>query len=170
MAKTAFQNMTKLFSNKGMQMGVRLRLLKCYVWSILLYGCEAWTISKRMQEKLEATEMWFLRRMLRIPWADKITNVAVLRRAGTGRQLTKNILERQMKFLGHVMRKETLEELSVTGRIEGTRGRGRPRRDYLHSLCDIVGGITGPTELLRATKDRLGWKLMIADVRMDTAP
>ena len=100
-------------------MEVRLRLLKYYVWSILLYGCEAWTISKRMQEKLEATEMWFLRRMLRISWNDKITNAAVLRRAGTGRHLMKNLLERQMKFLGHVMRKETLKELSVNGRIEG---------------------------------------------------
>ena len=114
--------------------------------------------------------MWFLRRMLMISWTDKITKAAVLRRAGTGRQLMKNILKRQMKFLGHVMRKETLEEVSVTERIEGTRGRGRSRRDYLHSLCDRAGGTTGPTKLLRATKDRHGWKLMIADVRMDTAP
>ena len=58
-----------------------------------------------------------------------------------------------MKFLGHVIRKETLEGVSVTGKIEGTRGRGRPRRDYLHSLCDRAGGTIGPTELLRATKD-----------------
>ena len=96
-----------------------------------------------------------LRRMLRISWTEKITNAAVLRRAGTARHLMKNILERQMKFLGHVMKKESLEEVSVTGRIEGTRGRGRPQRDYLHSLCDGAGGTIGPTELLRATKDRI---------------
>jgi len=47
-------------------MSTKLRLLKCYVWSTLLYRCESWTVNQGMKSQLEATEMWFLRRMLRI--------------------------------------------------------------------------------------------------------
>ncbi|GFO06697.1 Di-n-acetylchitobiase [Plakobranchus ocellatus] len=59
----------------------RKRALQCYIEPVLMYGCEAWTISKQIQNKLEATEMWFLRRMLRIPWTAKKTNERVLNEA-----------------------------------------------------------------------------------------
>ena len=72
------------------------------VWSVLLYGSESWTISRAMQERLQAVEMWFLRRMLRIPWVDRVTNEEVLGRAGTHRQLMRAIVTRQIRFLGHI--------------------------------------------------------------------
>ena len=58
-------------------MKTKKRILKCYVWSTLMYGCESWTISKAMQERLEAAEVWFLRRMLSISWLDRMMNEAV---------------------------------------------------------------------------------------------
>ncbi|GFO14452.1 RNA-directed DNA polymerase from mobile element jockey [Plakobranchus ocellatus] len=57
----------------------------------IMYGCEAWTISKQIQNKLEATEMWFLRRMLRIPWTAKKTNERVLNEANKRRSLVRTI-------------------------------------------------------------------------------
>ena len=63
-------------------MNVRKRVLKCYIEPILLYGSESWTISKSAQKSLEAAEMWFIRRMLRIPWTAKITSEECRRRAG----------------------------------------------------------------------------------------
>ncbi|GFO11723.1 RNA-directed DNA polymerase from mobile element jockey [Plakobranchus ocellatus] len=65
---------------------------------VLMYGCEAWTISKQIQNKLEATEMWFLRRMLRIPWTAKKTNERVLNEANK-RSLVRTIRKRQATFL-----------------------------------------------------------------------
>ena len=79
-------------------MKTKKRILKCYVWSTLTYGCEGWTISKAMQERLEAVEVWFLRRMLSISWLDRMTNDMVLRKAGTRRELIKMITMRQVKF------------------------------------------------------------------------
>ncbi|GFO23853.1 RNA-directed DNA polymerase from mobile element jockey [Plakobranchus ocellatus] len=64
-------------------------------WSYHLPGCEAWTISKQIQNKLEATEMWFLRRMLRIPWTAKKTNERVLNEANKRRSLVRTIRKRQ---------------------------------------------------------------------------
>ena len=72
-------------------------------------------------KQLETTEMWFLRRMLRISYKDRMTNKEVLRRANVGRTLMKDIVKRQMEFFGHVIRKDELENLVVTGYIEGKR-------------------------------------------------
>ena len=80
---------------------LRCRFLKYYVWSTLLYGSEAWTLGSKMSIKLEATEMWFLRRMQRISYTEHVTNVEVLRRANTKRKLLGEMVNRQVKFFGH---------------------------------------------------------------------
>ena len=64
---------------------------------------------------------------MRIPWSDKVRNIIVLGRAGVNRKLIEDIRIRQMRFLGHIFRKERLENLAVTGQIEGKRSRGRKR-------------------------------------------
>ena len=89
------------------------------VWSTLLYGSEAWTLSSKMLNKLEATEMWFLRRMQRISYTEHVTNVEVLRRANTKRKLLSEMVNRQVMFIGHVMRKEEMENFVTTGYVEG---------------------------------------------------
>ena len=73
MAKTAYRKMERVLASHSIKFATKLRLLKCYVWSVLLYGSESWTISRVMQERLQAVEMWFLRKMLRIPWVDRVT-------------------------------------------------------------------------------------------------
>ena len=66
-------------------MKVRRRVLDCYILLVLMYDCEAWTISKEMENRFGATEMWFLSRMLKILYMDKNRNEEVLERAGTTR-------------------------------------------------------------------------------------
>ena len=121
--------------------------------------------------KIEAVEMWFYRRMLRISWTEHATNEEALRRAGGKRKLVKTNKKRQLQFLGHVMRKGNLENLTLTGRIEGTRSRGRQRIAYLKSASKwMAEGI--PTRdsqmkeqsILQATRNRELWRTMIADV------
>ena len=65
--------------------------------------------------------MWFLRRILRTAWTDKVSNDQVLQRANTSRNLLKVIVSRQIRFVGHVMRKNQLEAVALTGMIEGKR-------------------------------------------------
>ncbi|GFN78227.1 RNA-directed DNA polymerase from mobile element jockey [Plakobranchus ocellatus] len=77
-AKINFQKMKTILTNKHISIETRKRALQCYIEPVLMYGCEAWTISKQLQDKLEATEMWFLRKMLRIPWTAKKTKERVL--------------------------------------------------------------------------------------------
>ena len=70
---------------------------------------------------------------MRILWTDHLTN-EVLRKAKTERSLIKTIRKRQLQFLGHIMRKEGLENLMLTGYIDGKRDKGRQRQTYLGSL------------------------------------
>ncbi|MGX9987587.1 reverse transcriptase domain-containing protein [Soonwooa purpurea] len=168
LARNAFQKLSKILKDRKVSRTTKKRVLNCYVIPVLLYGSESWTISSRMRRRLEATEMWFYRRMLRISWTQHVSNYEVLRRMQTKRRLMLDIRKRQLKFLGHVMRKEGLENLILTGRIEGGRDRGKQRTTYLKGLSEwMMGrgmGDTGSQALLRASRDRGKWKAMIAYV------
>ena len=134
MAKDTFKKMKHIMRNMNICTATKIRVMKAYVWSVLLYGCECWTISKEMEKKLEAAEMWFLRRMLQISWTEKISNDEVTRRAGVTPSLINTVRRRQMKFVGHVYRKDGIEKIAMTGNIEGKRSRGRQRLTYFQSL------------------------------------
>jgi len=74
---------------------------------------ETWTITSKTRKNLEAAEMWFYRRIPRIPWTAHQTNVSVLQRMGQERKLLCCIEQRQLKCLGHVIRKGELEDLKI---------------------------------------------------------
>ena len=110
MAKGNFGKMRRILTNLRLGMNIRLRLLKCSVCFTLLYGCEAWNINGFMRRRLEAEEMRFTRRMLRIPWTARRTNEEVLGMAGTERVLMTTIRRRQLGYLGHAIRADGLEK------------------------------------------------------------
>ena len=133
------------------------------MWSTLLYGCEVWTVSREMEERLEAMEMWCWRRMLRVSWVERRSNASILEAIGSGRELMAALRKRQMGFLGHVMREDGLENLAMTGRIAGSRGRGRPRKKYLDRMKELIGGVT-TQQLLNVMRDRERWRSIIGNV------
>ncbi|GFO01374.1 retrovirus-related pol polyprotein from type-1 retrotransposable element r2 [Plakobranchus ocellatus] len=147
---------------KGLELNSKKTEVMCYIEPVLMYGCEAWTISKQIQNELEATEIWFLRRMLRIPWTAKKTNKRVLNEVNKRRSRVRTIWKRQATFLGHVMRRGKLEHLVTTGKFEGKRSRGRQREKIMDGLAKWLGpGKVSDT--LAAVKDRDLWRDMIAN-------
>src|SRR5437899_8906711 len=92
-----------------------------YVYSILLYASECWTISAAVAGRVEAAEMWFYRRILRISYKKHITNEEVLNRMATKRNLIITIRWRQMSFFGHVMKNKEIENFSISGKVGGER-------------------------------------------------
>ena len=70
-------------------MEIRKQVLKTYVNSILFYGSEAWTMNMGIEKRLEATEMWFWRRNLKVPWTDKITNENIQKQVNEKRKTFK---------------------------------------------------------------------------------
>ena len=87
MGKAAFDQIRTILKNLGIGMKTRMTLLKTYMRSVILFGCEGWTLSKEMRMRLEAAEMWFIRRMMRIPWTARRMNEKVLQMARGCREL-----------------------------------------------------------------------------------
>ena len=161
MAKVAFSKIKNILTNKKMSIETRKRVLRCYIEPVLLYGCEAWTLSSQAEKQLMAVEMWFLRRMQRIPWTARKTNDQVLQETNESRKLIREIRRRQSNFFGHVMRRNGLENLVTTGKIEGKRTRGGQRSKYLDGLTTWHGRDRN-TELIHDSSDRSTWRIMTA--------
>ena len=162
MSKAIFEKMGKILKNRKLSMKTKLRVLDCYIFSTLTYGSECWTISQTMEKRLQSVEMWFYRRMLRISWTDHMSNEEVLAKAGTRRKLVVTIRKRQLQFLGHVLRKEELEDVAITGKIEGKRARGRQRLTFISSLSHWMK--INEKDIIRTAKDRDLWRTMAANV------
>ena len=157
--------MKNILTNNRIRTQTRIRALKTYVWSTLMYGSESWTISRELKAKLSAAEMWFYRRMLRISWRDRVTNEDVLVRIGMQRSLIREIRKRQMNFLGHIIRLEKIEHLCLTGRIEGSRAVGRQRVKYLDSLAKDLDGEYTTSQVIQASRNRVRWRQMTANIQ-----
>ena len=99
---------------------------------------------------------------------DKLTNEEVLQRAGVERKLIGEIRTKLMRLLGHVIRKDLgLENLALTGKIEGKRGRGRKQTLWMTSLNAWLAerGIRHQeVELIKKARNRELWHAMIAHV------
>ena len=89
-AKASFQNTKSILWNKRLSLGMRKRVLKCYIEPILLYGCESWSMTKQTLTSIEAIEMWFLRRMLRVSWTEKTTTLDIINKPSSTRKLMSN--------------------------------------------------------------------------------
>ena len=171
MAKDTFSKMKAIFTNRNISTSTKINTLKAYVWSVLLYGCECWTLNKDTERRLEAAELWFLRRMMRIAWTERKSNTEVMEMTGYKRSLLRTIRKRQMKFLGHTCRKNGIETQILCGKIEGRKSRGRQRTTYIDSLNNYATKKTiSNTELIRRTNNREAWRAMVVDVcsRPDT--
>ncbi len=77
-ARGTFFKMRDLLCNRNLSLKTRIRIVRCYVFPVLLYGHEGWTLTRTLEKKLEAFEMWVYRRMLKISWTDRVRNTDVL--------------------------------------------------------------------------------------------
>lgn len=164
-ATSTFVKMKKLFTSRDINMELRMRMLRCYVFSTLLYGVEAWTLKKNHIDKLQAFEMWCYRRMWRIPWTDRITNAEVLNRMQKECEIINTMKKRKLQYLGHIMRgqKYTLLQLIVQGKISGKRSIGRRRVSWLKNLRDWFN--CSNVQLFRAAVNKVTIAVMIANLR-----
>ncbi|GFR93791.1 retrovirus-related Pol polyprotein LINE-1 [Elysia marginata] len=127
-----------------------------------MYGSEAWTITNKFKVKLEAIEIWFLRRMLKIPWTAKKKNERVLQEELSKRSVLHKIRKRQATFFGHIMRQEKLENVIITGMMTGRRFRGRQRERLTDGMVKWLG-VSSVVAMLQKTKMRQEWRGLITN-------
>ncbi|KAL0838470.1 hypothetical protein ABMA28_016600 [Loxostege sticticalis] len=141
-------------------------MLRCYIWPILLYGCESWTIKEDLRKRVEAFEMWAYRRMLSISWIDKVTNDEVLRRVQQKRELLQTIKQRKVGYLGHIIRHDRYEllQLIMMGKVAGKRRVGRRKKSWLRNIRDWTG-IASAAQLFRLARNREEYAKLTANLR-----
>ena len=117
-------------------------------------GCESWTLRKNEETRLDAFEMKGLRKILRVSWTAKKTNVWVLNKAGVKSELIDTVKARKLTYYGHTMRKQgsCLEKEIMQGTMPGARRRGRSRTAWMNNIKTWTG--LSVEESLRMTEDR----------------
>jgi hypothetical protein len=119
LAKAAYNKKRALFTRK-MDLELKKKLVKCYIWSIVIYGYETWTLRTVDQKHLESFEMWCWRRMEKISLTEHVRNEEVLLRVKEERNILHEISKRKANWLGHTLRTNCL----LRQVIEGKNKRG----------------------------------------------
>ena len=95
------------------------------VFPVVMYGCESWTIKKAECQRIDAFELWYWRRLLRVPWTARRSNQSILKEISPEYSLEGLTLKLKFQYLGHLMRRaDLLEKTLMLGKIEGRRRRG----------------------------------------------
>jgi hypothetical protein len=136
MAKAAFNKKRALFTTK-MDLELRKKLVKCYIWSVALYGAETGTVWGVDQKQLERFEMWCWRRMEKISWTEHVRN-KVLHTVKEQRNILHEISKRKANWIGHILRRNCLLRQVIEGKIIGgievTGRQGRRSRKLVDNL------------------------------------
>ena len=106
------------FANKG-------PFSQAIVFPVVVYGCESWTIKKAECCRIDAFELWYWRRLLRVPWSTRRSNQSILKEISPGCSLEGLMLKLKLQYFGHlIQRADLLEKTLMLGKIEGSRRRG----------------------------------------------
>jgi hypothetical protein len=158
MAKAAFNMKGNLFTST-LDLVLRKKLVKCYIWSIALYGAETWTLRAVDHKHLEKYELWCWRRMEKISWTDHVRNEEdVLLRVKEQRNILHEIRKRKANWIGHILRRNCRLQRVIEGKIQGgievTGRQGRRHRKLLDDLKERKGY----SHLKEEALDRTVWR------------
>ena len=116
--------MTNL-DNRDITLPTKVHLVKVMVFPVVMYECESWTINKAERRRIDAFELWFWRRLLRVPWTARRSNKPILKEISPGCSLEGLMLKLKLQYFGHLMqRADSLYKTLMLGKIEGRRRRG----------------------------------------------
>ena len=107
-------------------------LVKAMVFLVVMYGCESWTIKKAECWRIDASELWCWRRLLRVPWTARRSTQSILKEISAEYSLEGLIMKLKLQYFGHLMqRTDSLEKPLMLGKIEVRKRRGQQRMRWL---------------------------------------
>ena len=130
-------NLDSLLKTRDITLPTKVHLVKAMVFSVVMYGCENWTIKKAKRRRIDAFELWCWRRLLRVPWTARRSNQYILKEISPGGSLEGLMLKLKLQYFGHLMqRADSFEKTLMLGKIEGRKRRGRQRIRWLDGITN----------------------------------
>ena len=118
-------NLDSILKSRDITLPTKFHLVKVMVFPVVMYGCESWTTKKAEHRRIDAFELWFWRRFLRVPWPARRANQSILKEISPEYSLGGLMLKLKLQYFGHLMRRaDSLEKTLMLGKIEGRRRRG----------------------------------------------
>ena len=125
LGRKAMTKLDSILKSGDITLPTKVCLVKVMVFPVVRYGCESWTIKKAELQRIDAFELWCWRRLLRVPWTARRSNLFILREISPECSLEWLILKLKLQYFGHlVWRTDSFEKTLILGKIEGGRRRG----------------------------------------------
>ena len=139
LGKKVMTNLDSILKSRDITLPTKVRLVKAMVFPGVMYGCESWDYKKAEHWRINAFELWYWRRLLRVPWTARRSNQSILKEISPGCSLEGMMLKLQLLYFGHLMRRADLfEKTLLLGKIEGRRRREWQRMRWLDGITDSI--------------------------------
>ena len=125
LGRRIMSNLESILKSRDITLSTKVRLVKAIVFPVVMYGCESWIIKKAECQRIDAFELWYWRRLLRVPWTARRSNQSILKEINPGCSLEGLMLKLKLQYFGHlIQRVDSLEKTLMLGGIGGRRRRG----------------------------------------------
>ena len=143
-------NLGSILKSRDITLPTNFHLVKAMVFSVVMDGCESWTVKKAERRRIDALELWCCRRLFRAPWTAGRLNQSILKQISPECSLEGLILKLKLQYFGQLMWKvDSLEKTVMLGKIEGRRRRGQQRMKCLDGFTESMDMSLGkPQELV----------------------